>query len=154
MKGYYKKPELTAKTKIDGWIRTGDIAEIDEEGFVYIWGRMSDSMITETGDRVFLFDMAERIKEFDFIDDAMILPWNGDYSSNRVSVHLVWKGLFNDEDKLSKLQQIDRGLKESLPTDISVEGYAEHEGMLPYSPTTLKKDRNKMVSQLEDLIRI
>ena len=154
MKEYYKKPELTTKTKSNGWIRTGDIAEIDEKGFVYVWGRMSDHMTSSTGDNLYLFDLSERITEFDCIDDAIVLPWKGDYSSKRVTVHLVWSCALNFEEKKSKLQQINESLKDLLPSDIIVEGYAEYDNMLPYSPTTLKKDRNMMASHDENLIRL
>jgi acyl-CoA synthetase (AMP-forming)/AMP-acid ligase II len=46
MDGYYKNPEITAKTLRDGWLYTGDLARQDSEGFIYIVDRSKDMIIT------------------------------------------------------------------------------------------------------------
>jgi long-subunit acyl-CoA synthetase (AMP-forming) len=45
MPGYYKRPDLTAKAIIDGWLFTGDLGYVDEDGFLFLVDRKKD-MIT------------------------------------------------------------------------------------------------------------
>lgn len=51
-KGYWKKPEATKETLTDGWLHTGDIGKVDEEGFLYIMDRKKD-MINRGGEKVY-----------------------------------------------------------------------------------------------------
>lgn len=46
MKGYYKDPEMTAKVIRDGWLHTGDLARIDEDGYIFLTGRIKRMVIT------------------------------------------------------------------------------------------------------------
>lgn len=54
MKGYYNQPELTAQAiDQDGWLHTGDIARIDQDGFIFITGRIKSMIVLNGGKKVF-----------------------------------------------------------------------------------------------------
>jgi len=62
MKGYWKDPELTAKALRGGWLHTGDLAEIDEYGYIYIVDRKNDMIITG-GENVYPYEVEQVLYE-------------------------------------------------------------------------------------------
>ena len=62
MKGYWNKPEATAETFRDGWLHTGDIGRIDDEGFVYIVDRAKD-MLIRGGENVYCVEVEDVLYE-------------------------------------------------------------------------------------------
>ena len=60
--GYWNKPEATAETFVDGWLRTGDIARIDEEGFCFILDRAKD-MLIRGGENIYCVEVENALYE-------------------------------------------------------------------------------------------
>jgi len=73
MKGYFNKPEATkAVFTEDGWFKTGDRGKLDEEGFLYITGRIKEQYKLENGKYVFPASIERDIKHLPYIENAMI----------------------------------------------------------------------------------
>ena len=71
MAGYYKRPDLTAETIVDGWLKTGDIGYVDEDGFLYLVDRKKE-MIISGGVNVFPRDIEEIAVEHPDILEAAV----------------------------------------------------------------------------------
>ncbi|HEU5130667.1 MAG TPA: AMP-dependent synthetase/ligase [Pyrinomonadaceae bacterium] len=70
--GYYKAPEETAKMFADGWLLTGDLGELDEDGFLKIIGRKKELIVTSTGKKVAPALLENMLKENHLISQAMV----------------------------------------------------------------------------------
>ncbi|MEQ4719388.1 class I adenylate-forming enzyme family protein [Nonomuraea sp. B19D2] len=70
--GYWNKPEATAQTFVGGWLHTGDLAKIDEEGFVYIVDRAKD-MVIRGGENVYCAEVEAALFEHPAVDDAAVI---------------------------------------------------------------------------------
>ncbi|WP_420587142.1 AMP-dependent synthetase/ligase [Ruegeria sp.] len=72
--GYWRNNAKTAETfTADGWLRTGDLGHVDEQGFVTITGRLKDIIITAGGKNVSPAEIESRLKFSPFISDAVIV---------------------------------------------------------------------------------
>jgi long-chain acyl-CoA synthetase len=71
--GYYKNEEATADTIADGWLHTGDLARIDEDGFVYIIGRKKDIIITAGGKNITPANLENGLKQNRWISQAVVV---------------------------------------------------------------------------------
>ncbi len=72
VKGYFNKPEATEAAFTDGWLHSGDIARIDDEGFVYIVDRAKD-MIIRGGENVYCVEVEAALFEHPAVTDAAVI---------------------------------------------------------------------------------
>ena len=71
--GYLNQPEKTAETVKDGWLHTGDVGIIDNEGFVRITDRMKDIIITAGGKNITPSEIENQLKFSPYISDAVVI---------------------------------------------------------------------------------
>ena len=70
--GYWQNPEATAATFVDGWVRTGDLAWIDEEGFCFIADRAKD-MVIRGGENIYSSEVENALYEHPAVTDAAVV---------------------------------------------------------------------------------
>ncbi|MDY3730883.1 MAG: AMP-binding protein [Candidatus Choladocola sp.] len=77
MQGYYKMPQETKETLVDGWLRTGDLGYVDEEGFVYLTGRKKNLIITKNGENVSPEELENKIGENRLVQEILVREKEG-----------------------------------------------------------------------------
>ena len=94
--GYYRNEEATAETLPDGWLHSGDLAEIDDDGFVKITGRKKDIIVTSSGKNITPSNIETQLKHSRWISQAVVY---GDRRSYLVAL------LTLDPDEAPKLAE-------------------------------------------------
>ena len=77
MQGYYHMPEETKETLVDGWLRTGDLGYVDEDGFVYLTGRKKNLIITKNGENVSPEELENKIGEARLVQENLVREKEG-----------------------------------------------------------------------------
>jgi long-chain acyl-CoA synthetase len=72
-KGYYKNPQATAETLKDGWLYSGDVGELDGDGFLKITDRKKDLIITAGGKNIAPQNIENQLKFSPYINDAVVI---------------------------------------------------------------------------------
>ncbi len=114
-KGYYKNLQATKETLIEGWMHTGDIGEVDEDGYVKIVDRKKDLIITAGGKNIAPQYIENKLKFSPFINDAIVI---GDRRKFLSAILVL------DEENINKYAQ-DNKIQYSTYADL-----AENEDIL------------------------
>jgi long-chain acyl-CoA synthetase len=117
IKGYLNRPEANADTIRDGWLNTGDIARIDEDGFVYIVDRAKD-MVIRGGENVYCSEVETAIYVHDAIAEACVFGIPEERLGEEVAVVLVLRpGASLTENELREFLSANLA-KHKIPTKV------------------------------------
>jgi long-chain acyl-CoA synthetase len=146
MKGYYNKPEETANALRDGWMFTGDVAKMDEDGYFYIVDRVKD-MVIVSGFKVFTRELDDVLMKHPDIELAASIgiPDPDRPGSERVGVAIVLKAGIEKSD--AEKEKITKYLRETV-APYKVPKYIEVRDQLPTSGVgkILKRELRKMMT--------
>ncbi|NVO08532.1 MAG: AMP-binding protein [Bacteroidales bacterium] len=102
MEGYYKNEEATKKTLIDGWLHTGDLGIIDNDGFIFIKGRSKSMILGPSGQNIYPEELEARFNNLPFVTESLIIEKN-----NRL-IALVYPDLDAADEAKMKSADIER----------------------------------------------
>ena len=77
MLGYYKNPEATAATIVDGWLITGDICQFDADGYLYIRGRDKNMILGPSGQNIYPEEIEQKINNLPYVSESLVVERDG-----------------------------------------------------------------------------
>jgi len=95
MLGYYKDPQSTAEVLVDGWLKTGDLGYLDDEGFLYVTGRRKNLIILGNGENVSPEELEMLFDDCTYIDSMIVYP--------NVELDIICAEIYPDEKAVEKL---------------------------------------------------
>lgn len=121
IRGYWNQPEATADTLVDGWLRSGDIGRIDEEGFVYVQDRAKD-MVLRAGENIYCAEVEAAIYEHPAVYEAAVFGLPHERLGEEVAAVIVQKsGESLDAEGLREFLS-DHLASFKIPTHVSLRG--------------------------------
>ena len=95
MIGYYQNEEATKKAIVDGWFYTGDLARIDEEGYIFICGRKKDVIVLKNGKNIYPEEMENLINKIEGVEESFI--YGKQLSSDKENIKIYAKIVYDEE---------------------------------------------------------
>jgi long-chain acyl-CoA synthetase len=134
MRGYYNREDLSAETFDDGWLRTGDIGRLDDDGFVWITGRKKEIIVTAGGKNVIPALLEDQIRADALVSQVLVVGDNRPFIGALVTL---------DQEALPGWLQ-----RHGLPASTTLEEAAEN-SVVKAAVQDLITQANASVSQAE-----
>jgi long-chain acyl-CoA synthetase len=132
MRGYVGDARATAEALSDGWLHTGDRGHRDEAGFLYVTGRIKESMVTANGECLWPEEMEPCYEDPSFAEHCVI-PMQDPDGNDLPTLVIVLKSVTTLDDR--EIEEIFRRLRAAAPTRSRVDRYICIPGPLPRTPT-------------------
>ena len=123
MLGYYKNEDATAAVMKDGWLNTGDLCEIDEEGFLRLRGRSKTIILGPSGQNIYPEEIEQKINNLPYVCESLVVEEGGKL------IALIYPDIENgakqgmDFDALGKLMEENiAALNKDLPAYSRISG--------------------------------
>lgn len=113
MIGYYKNKEATEKVLKDEWFHTGDLAKIDEEGYIFICGRKKNVIVLKNGKNIYPEEMESLINKEDGIEESFI--FGKQMSEDPTNIKIFVKVVYNKEHFEGKTkEEIEKEISQKI----------------------------------------
>ena len=119
IRGYWNRPEATADTLVDGWLRSGDIGHIDDEGFVYVSDRAKD-MVLRGGENIYSAHVEAAIYEHPAVYEAAVYGVPDERLGEELACHVMVKA--GQSLEVAELQRFlgERLARFEVPTHVTI----------------------------------
>jgi long-chain acyl-CoA synthetase len=118
MIGYFENPDATAQTIQDGWLHTGDLGRIDEDGNVYIVGRKKEMILGPSGENVYPDELEETYRDSKYIKEMSVVGLPGESGHETVSALIVPEydqGGMSREDVREAVREHVKKISKTMP---------------------------------------
>jgi long-chain acyl-CoA synthetase len=155
MREYFRRPDATASAIEDGWLHTGDLGRLDDEGRLYITGRLKEVIVLSSGKNIYPEEIESHYRQSPFIKELCVLGMSrpGEPSAERLHAVVVPNEQVLRERRVVNLRELIRfeieGLSVALPAHKRILSYDI--SLEPLARTTTGKLRR---SEIERLARL
>ncbi len=147
---YGNKPE-TKKAIVDGWFYTGDLARIDEEGYIFICGRKKSVIVLKNGKNIFPEEMENLINRIEGIEESFVFgkQMSDDKNDIKIFAKLVYnKEIIEDAYKIKTEEEIEFAIKQKIKEiNRTMPHYKAIRGIILTQEPLIKTTTNKIKRQ-------
>ena len=151
MLGYYENEKINKKSLQDGWFYTGDLAKIDEEGYIFICGRKKSVIVLKNGKNIFPEEMENLVNKIEGIKESFIFGkiQSNDENNIKINVKIVFdRDIIKDVYKVEKDEDIYKVLSKKIKeVNQTMPSYKAIRGIMLTEEPLIRTTTNKIKRQ-------
>ena len=151
MLGYYENEKVNKKSLQDGWFYTGDLAKIDEEGYIFICGRKKSVIVLKNGKNIFPEEMENLVNKIEGIKESFIFGkiQSNDENNIKINVKIVFdRDVIKDVYKVEKDEDIYKVLSKKIKeVNQTMPSYKAIRGIMLTEEPLIRTTTNKIKRQ-------
>lgn len=149
--GYYEDIDATKESFEDSWFKTGDLAKIDDEGYIFICGRKKSVIVLKNGKNIFPEEMEQLVNKIEGVKESFIFgkTLSQDKENVKINVKIVYdKDIIKEVYKVEKEEDIYKALMEKIKEiNSSMPKYKAIRGLIISEEPLIKTTTNKIKRQ-------